>query len=101
MLSPATARDGRQLLGQVADEGGRGGERHLVGGGRELPGEHAEQRRLARAVRPDDPDDVAGSEREIEVREEVRSPFAAARFLANNVALMWRRGYLKSGRDRF
>ena len=42
----------------------------LPSSGHGLPGEEAQQRGLARAVRPDQPDDVAGGEDEVEPGEQ-------------------------------
>jgi hypothetical protein len=46
--------------------------RHLPGGRLHLPGDQAEERRLARAVAPDDPPPVAGADGEGDVREQRR-----------------------------
>ena len=58
------------LLGEPADEGvARGGGDGARQRGR-LAGEQPQQRRLARAVGPDDPDDVTRGHGEVEVLEE-------------------------------
>ena len=59
------------LLRQVPDGGVRRADaRPLPSSGAVSPGEEAQQRRLAGAVRPDQPDDVAGGDDEVEPGEQ-------------------------------
>ena len=62
------------------------GDRALLRSG--LPGEDPQQRGLAGAVRPDEADDVAGGEHEVETGEQDAGAVAGGRPVALTVALI-------------
>jgi hypothetical protein len=64
------AGDAVGLLWQEADGRVRRGEADAAGFGRLLAGEQAQQRRLAGAVRADQPDDVSGRDDQVEITEQ-------------------------------
>ena len=73
-----------EIVAYAADRraSGAGSSTHRAGGGREQPGEDAQQRRLAGTVRPGDRQQLAGRECEVEVREHRRGRRAGRKAVA-------------------
>jgi hypothetical protein len=69
-LTDGLTREPLRLLREIPDRRGGRADRHRSRLRRAQPGEHAQQRGLARAVRPDEADHVAGPDGQVEIGEE-------------------------------